>query len=116
MDCGQEFIKNVRSLYFHAGSVDAGVTADGVTFQNVFVYKELYMMIMVIHQPHDTDRTRQDVQRFEHLLRGSEGEPCRADLGRELTCLKRFVTGDHQQIECSLLAVTQKQIFADRAV
>ena len=82
-------------------------------FQYIPVDKELNLFHGIEHQSHDRDRSGSQIQKFFHIFRGSEREPCRLYLGGELFCLECFFTRHQKQVESCLLAVAEKQILTD---
>ena len=68
---------------------------------------------MIVHEPHDADRPRLNIQELQHLLRSREGKTGGIDLLRDLLRLERLVPRHHQQIEIRFLPVAEEQVFAD---
>ena len=114
MPCrGKKNVCDILSPDFQAGRAYAGMASDILPFQDILVYQEMYGMVTVVHQAHDTDSARFYIQETEHMFRFSKGEPCRTDLGGQLFCFEFFISGHHQQIEAGFLPVAEKQVLAD---
>ena len=58
---GDNLLHEIRSSDPQRRGVDAGVTTEVFALQYIFIHQQLYMMIMVVHEAQDTDRTGSDV-------------------------------------------------------
>ena len=105
--------EDVGHFHAHGGRVDAGMAAEVFGVQNVFVHDEADVVLCVVHEAHDADRARFDVEVLLHELGVREGQAGDAQLAGDLLRLELFVVLDHQQVELRLLAVAQEQVLAD---
>ena len=90
---GNDLFHQVLCPDLQAGCVDAGVTSEPFILQHILVDQKLHFILVVVHQPHDTHRSRRDVQISLHILRLGKGQAGGADLGGQIFCLKGLVPG-----------------------
>ena len=109
---GQEFIYQVLGPDLQAAGAYAGVAADVLIPQHILVDQEGDLLVFVIHQPHDADGARLNIEIFEHGILPGKGEAGGVDLGGELLCLELFVSRHHEQVEIRLLPVAEEEILA----
>ena len=110
---GDDFFHQICGLEPQGRGVDAGMTADILTLQHILVDEQLDMVVMVVHQTHDTQGAGGDVQIFLHIAVVGKAQAGGADLLGQGAGLEDLVAGEHQQIEGGVLAVAQQQILAD---
>ena len=91
------------------------MAADGVAGQQGLVDDQLYLPLDVKEQLQSGDGARDGVQILLHVPGVGEGQPGAPQLGGQVLGLEGLVPRHHQQIELRLLAVAQKQVFADFA-
>ena len=84
------------------------MAADVLVPKEVLIHEKLYPVFAVVHQPHDTHRTRVKPQVFNHLFGRRKTEARGANLRREFFGLKGLVPRHHQEIKSGLLPVTEK--------
>lgn len=104
-DGGQKFFQKIAHRDLDAGCVDTGMAAYIRDFKKVFVDQQLYLLILVIDQTHDTDRTWPDIQQFDHPFFRCESQAGRPYFFRDLTGAEGFFARHDQQIEVCLPAV-----------
>ena len=63
----KELSKCIFCIDLQAGCVDAGMASEKLPFQNIFIHKELYSVIPVIHKAQNTGGPRRAVQHLLHL-------------------------------------------------
>lgn len=113
-DKGKKFFHQICCEELHAGGVDTGVAGKKLLiFYCLPINQKLNLMLCIIHQPQDADRTGSNIQEPLHILRPSKRQPGTADLLRQYRCAEFFLAGNQQQVKPGFLAVGKKEIFAD---
>ena len=68
----EKLFNQVIGTDLQAACAHAWMAADILTLQDVFIYEQLHILSMVIHQAHDTDRAGFYVQIFQTLYSYSQ--------------------------------------------
>ena len=89
------------------------MAADILILQHILVNQQAHGMFMIVHQAHDADRARFDIQVLQHFLRAGKGQAGGVDLAGKLLRLELLVAGHHQKIEVRPLPVAEEQVLAD---
>ena len=55
MYCGKKFFKYIVGLKLQAGGAYAWMAAEVFAFSYIFIDQKLYMVVVVIHKPHNAD-------------------------------------------------------------
>ena len=58
---GDDFLNQIGSFDFKGSGVDAGVDADIVSGQHIFVDEKLYPVIFIVHQTQYAEGTGSDI-------------------------------------------------------
>ena len=64
----KELLDNVLRAQLQAARAHTGVAAQVLVPQDVLIDQECDIVSLVIHEPHDTDGSRLDVQIFQHIV------------------------------------------------
>ena len=110
----EELFNHVFCAQFQTARAHAGVAAEILVLEDVLIDQERDMVLFVIHESHDTDGARFDVQILQHGVFPGKRETGGIDLRGEFLRLELFVTGHHEKIEFRLLTITEKEVFADQ--
>ena len=110
----EELFNHVFCAQFQTARAHAGVAAEILVLEDVLIDQERDMVLFVIHESHDTDGARFDVQILQHGVFPGKRETGGIDLRGEFFRLEFFVSGHHKQVKPGFLAITEKEVLADQ--
>ena len=112
---GEELREDVAGPQLQAAGADAGVAGEVLRLIDRAVDEKVDPVLRVVHQPQDGGGAGSAAQQLPELVLRGEGEPGGADLGGEVLRFKGLIPGHAEEIELRLLAVAEKEVFADGA-
>ena len=71
------------------------------------------MVLRVVHESHDADRTGSQAEKFFHMVIIRKGKPRGADLFGENFRLEFLMSRHQEEVELCLLGVAEEEVLAD---
>ena len=92
----KENLPEILGIHSHALGIDAGVDTDPVMAEHILVDEQLDHMVLVMDQPHGTNRARAQPQKLVELFLIAKAQPGSPNLLGNLRCAKPLLPLNEQ--------------------